>query len=162
MRVYASIKCPTKNCNNNSRKRKPFCCKCWAKIDKGLDPTKKNKCSGARNVNWKGGIFQYPNHALMKRNRLLKLKECNYICQQCFKNRATEIHHKDFSKDNHSLDNLIPMCRPCHGLNRSNSLIKIYGRSMKQIQQELNIPLSAVYTLHYRSKLKKILNLTQK
>ncbi len=57
---------------------------------------------------------EYKNHHIMKRNRLIKLEQCNHICEECHLNPATEIHHKDFKKTNHNLDNLMGLCHKCH------------------------------------------------
>ncbi len=67
---------------------------------------------GEDNGNWKGGVSEYPNHSLMKKNRLEVLWRAKYICQVCGA-KATEIHHKDLSKTNHSKENLIPVCHKC-------------------------------------------------
>lgn len=55
----------------------------------------------------------YTNHYLMKQNRLKALEAANYQCQMCGE-RAIHVHHKDFSIDNHSIDNLMPVCAKCH------------------------------------------------
>ena len=68
---------------------------------------------GEKNSNWKGGIADYPNHALMKKMRIQILKETNNKCGRCDQ-EAHEIHHVDFSKDNHKRENLIPLCYECH------------------------------------------------
>lgn len=67
---------------------------------------------GKRNVNWKGGIAEYPNHYLMKKNRLIILLN-NPKCEICEK-PATEVHHRDFTKNNHNLSNLMAICRKCN------------------------------------------------
>lgn len=151
-------KCCTVNCNLLTRKP-PFCCRCWERIKSGLDhnPLIKHSNAGERNGNWNGGASEYKNHYLMKKNRLIKLNESNYICQICLKNKATEVHHKDFSTDNHSLENLIAICRPCHGLHRSNSLYIKYKNTAKEIASELNISVSKVYKLHRMNELKRLL-----
>jgi len=68
---------------------------------------------GEKNPNWKGGIADYPNHTLMKKMRIQILKETNNKCRRCDQ-EAHEIHHVDFSKDNHKRENLIPLCYKCH------------------------------------------------
>lgn len=56
----------------------------------------------------------YPNHYIMKQQRLIKLNQANYICEDCGINKATEIHHIDRNKANHFLFNLKAICKPCH------------------------------------------------
>ena len=68
---------------------------------------------GSKNCNWKGGIFEYPNHHKMKRNRLIKLKQQKEKCEICGK-KAKTIHHLDKSKNNHNIKNLILVCCHCH------------------------------------------------
>ena len=39
----------------------------------------------------------------------------NYSCAKCgTKSEKIIVHHKDFTKHNHELFNLIPLCEPCH------------------------------------------------
>lgn len=58
-------------------------------------------------------MFEYENHYAMKKNRLQVLQENNFTCRHCG-DKATQIHHKDGSKNNHELENLIPVCHKCH------------------------------------------------
>ena len=99
---------------------------------------------GSKNVNWKGGIAEYPNHYLMKKNRLLKLQETKAKCEICGR-RANTIHHKDGSKDNHSIKNLIVLCHSCHSiidLKRGNQgghttkFIRKYGMTLKDMARQ--------------------------
>ena len=55
----------------------------------------------------------YPNRSLFDKNKLIVLKNNSYMCCNCG-NKATEVHHKDGSKTNHSINNLIPVCDECH------------------------------------------------
>ena len=57
--------------------------------------------------------FDYLDHYTMKQNRLKVLKANNYQCAIC-NDKATEIHHKDGSKSNHDIKNLLPVCHKCH------------------------------------------------
>ena len=41
-------------------------------------------------------------------------EEHGNFCNTCDSEENLLIHHKDLSKDNHELGNLIPMCRSCH------------------------------------------------
>jgi len=61
-----------------------------------------------------GGHEEYQNHALLKKNRLKKLA-MTPICEYCNKNAATMTHHKDLTKTNHDIDNLMSLCgNRCH------------------------------------------------
>ena len=68
---------------------------------------------GDKHSRWNGGTSEYPNHYLLKKNRKITLGMANCICQFCG-GIATQVHHKDLTKDNHSLENLIPVCPHCH------------------------------------------------
>jgi hypothetical protein len=72
---------------------------------------------GSNNPRWNGGASEYPNHALMKRVRRHVLEAANHECQvkgpNC-KGTATIVHHKDNSRANHAVDNLIACCAKCH------------------------------------------------
>ena len=110
---------------------------------------------GELNTNWKGGVFEYPNHYEMKKNRLIVLKEANYICFNCGR-KATEIHHADLSKDNHSLNNLTAACHKCNCLpkfrnkTKTSKYIKIYGKTLKELSVLLNCSNSKVLYLSKR------------
>jgi len=113
--------CFIPKCNNLVLVKYKYCClhrKRMAGKIKDLDLSKNLKnlvgrfTKGKLNVNWKGGIAEYPNHYLMKKNRLIILMQ-NPKCEICGK-PAIQIHHKDFSKSNHQLSNLMAVCIKCN------------------------------------------------
>ena len=57
--------------------------------------------------------FGYPNHYEMKTKRLVALQNHDWKCVDCGED-AIVTHHADFSKDNHDVENLIPLCHSCH------------------------------------------------
>lgn len=57
--------------------------------------------------------FDYENHYQMKKNRLKALEATEYKCAICGGD-ADRVHHKDGSKSNHAVDNLLPVCNRCH------------------------------------------------
>ncbi len=77
-----------------------------------------------RNPSWKGGISKLPYS--FKFDDCLKLKiriRDNFKCQNCEiteeehlekYNRALDIHHIDYNKQNCKEDNLISLCRKCN------------------------------------------------
>jgi hypothetical protein len=85
------------------------------RLGQPMEPISLYDHKGEKNPSWNGGISinQYPNHHILSRNRLEVLKEANYICQYCG-GIATQTHHKDFSRDNHTKENLAPTCRSCN------------------------------------------------
>jgi hypothetical protein len=53
----------------------------------------------------------------MRRARKIKLEQAESKCEECDKeleSKKLDLHHKDKSKDNHALDNLMMLCRKCH------------------------------------------------
>ena len=54
---------------------------------------------GEKHPQWKGGISEYSNYALLAKMRIRVLKEVKNKCARCGQ-EANEIHHIDFSKDN--------------------------------------------------------------
>lgn len=108
-------KCIAPNCITNLYIPGSYCCRHKARHIKGqsLDLNIKIGTKGKINGNWKGGIAQYQNHYEMKKIRKIILEKENYKCESCGK-VATEIHHKDKTKTNHNIDNLLALCRKCH------------------------------------------------
>ena len=70
--------------------------------------------SGENSGHWKGGISKYPRSTEFRVNRLIVLNEAGGICDVCRSREATQVHHIDFSKDNHSKGILMPVCTECH------------------------------------------------
>lgn len=72
--------------------------------------------------NWMGGISN--GEYGLDFNKKLKetIKESyNFTCQHCFSTRLDlDVHHIDYDKTNNSLDNLIPLCKKCHGKTNYN------------------------------------------
>jgi len=101
---------------------------------------------GSDNPNWKGGVSEYPDHYLMKKIRLEVLGEANHICQICG-NKATEIHHKDLSKDNHSKENFIPVCHGCQMKFKrpyTSKYKRLYGFTFGELRK-MGVPWSFFY-----------------
>lgn len=108
------MRCILENCN----KRQGLGCKglCYmhkTRINRHGSPYIKLSAKGEKNSQWKGGISEYTNHYQMKKIRLKKLKMVRYKCEHCNK-KATEIHHFDKTKTNHSFENFIAVCHKCH------------------------------------------------
>lgn len=69
--------------------------------------------SGYRNGMWRGGVSDYPRHYIMKKMRRLKIILTGGLCEKCG-SEGKHVHHRDLSKDNHSINNLIFLCTKCH------------------------------------------------
>lgn len=50
---------------------------------------------------------------LFKKNKLLKIKNNGKKCEMCGK-FGNHVHHKDFSRNNHNIENLMVLCPQCH------------------------------------------------
>ena len=83
--------------------------------------------SGPNSHYWKGGISFEPHSLSWKETlrRAIRERDC-YTCQICLLPQcdlAFSIHHIDYNKYNCNPDNLITLCKKCHGrtnLNRNN------------------------------------------
>jgi len=112
--------------------------------------------------NEKRKIILYPNHYLMKKNRLLKMKQVGGKCEKCFA-EGKEIHHKDGKKDNHSLDNLIFFCKRCHQdihrgrINKNSEFFRLYGMTRQQVAEKLRCSTTRVWMFHCDGELKDML-----
>lgn len=111
---------------------------------------------GKLNHNWRGGVAEYPDHSLFKRQRLIVLKRSSGKCEICGVS-ATEIHHIDEDKSNHDLTNLLAVCRRCHlalhggsfrasTVNGGTSKIKrIFGISAAELAEAIGCSTAWVY-----------------
>jgi len=71
--------------------------------------------SGSKHYNWQGGKSFEP-YTIDWTNTLKKsIRERDkYTCQICGKEPATDVHHKDYNKENCDPKNLITLCHECH------------------------------------------------
>jgi len=104
----------------------------------------------------------YLNHPTLKKNRLKRLQQAKGMCEICTTNRADCVHHKDLTKNNHKLNNLLCVCRKCHRfLHPSRFKIskfkRLYGLSLTEMSERF--PGSTAYfrKLHAQNKLEKFL-----
>jgi hypothetical protein len=84
---------------------------------------------GENHWSWRGGVAEYPDHSLLKKQRLVKLASVQYECEvhgPACKKVADRVHHKDGLKTNHDVSNLVATCSKCHfssfhsGVQKSN------------------------------------------
>lgn len=72
--------------------------------------------------NWQGGIANGEYGLEFNWQLKERIKESyNYTCQLC-NNAGTslDVHHIDYDKKNNSDDNLVPLCKVCHGKTNHN------------------------------------------
>ena len=109
----------------------------------------------------------YPHQHLMRKNRIIKLKQVKSRCEIC-NWRAQVVHHIDESMDNHSLDNLLALCNRCHkavhhpdkveNIKKTSKYIRLYGATMSQIAKKTAMKTSKIYEMHYTHKLRQYLD----
>lgn len=85
----------------------------WGESPPAKEPFSPDGNKGENNARWSGGTSEYKDHYQMKINRIEKLKRVRGLCEICG-GKATQIHHIDESKENHRIENLLVVCRPCH------------------------------------------------
>lgn len=114
---------------------------------------------GELNPRWNGGVSEYPDHYELKKKRIEALKRTKGLCEICG-SHAEIVHHIDGSKDNHSLENLIPLCKNCHkplhandekgkyNDSRHSKYISLYGFTLRELAQIFNEK-NAYYMWHY-------------
>jgi len=108
--------------------------------------------------------MSYPNHYLMKKNRLVVLEQSKGKCAIC-RQPAQIVHHKDCTLDNHSLDNLIPVCHGCHKVLHldeigytGSKLKRLYGLTIHEMVREFHRNKSFFYALSSTGLLADFLN----
>lgn len=112
---HYDYKCSAPNCEILTTQPDSYCAFHQRRIDT-FGPefvVKRHIARGDQHWRWKGGIADYANHSEMKRIRKIKLESVNYVCEECG-GKATEVHHRDKTKTNHDISNLIAVCHKCH------------------------------------------------
>jgi len=108
--------------------------------------------SGDKNVHWNGGVSEYKNHYIMKKIRKEMLKD-SPACEDCGNSKAIHVHHKDKTKDNHSVDNLKLLCIKCHvkyhiGDSKSYKYKNIYGMSLEKLSKHFGKSRQEIRHIH--------------
>ena len=119
---------------------------------------------GKNNCNWSGGNSGYPNHYEMKKNRCVKIEQTKGTCELCPRKGET-IHHIDKDKSNHSLGNLLFICRKCHGKlhrgykTKTSIWMRRYGLKQKELCEKLRCSYSTLVKWHSENLVKQYLGL---
>ncbi|HPV97911.1 MAG TPA: HNH endonuclease signature motif containing protein [Spirochaetota bacterium] len=153
-------KCDVEGCENTCRGQ--YCKFHLRRKSLGVPLTapKHETMRGENNPNWSGGKSDYKNHYTMKKNRLLKIKQTGGLCEMCGA-PGLHIHHKDYFRDNHSIENLIFLCQKCHddkhrGRFNKSKFTMIYGMNLRQLSIKMNKSISTVRYMHNIGLLKKL------
>jgi len=78
------------------------------------------KRRGQNNPQWRDGSCKkpYPREFNGRLKRII-LERDGFLCQQCHQDIDLIVHHLNWDKTNNTEENLVTLCRPCHGaLNR--------------------------------------------
>ncbi len=142
--------CISMGCNNENSSG-GYCGTHSNRLKKNIPFGRPIGIKGELNPRWSGGVSEYPNHYLMKKNRKIILGQ-HSICQNCKIKPAIEVHHIDESKDNHSLDNLMAVCSKCNSNLRSNKknnskYKRLHGKTLSEFSQIYNISIATVKKL---------------
>jgi hypothetical protein len=83
------------------------------------------KMIGENSPRWKGGISYDPYNIHFKRIKNKIRERDNQVCMNCGIHReklnmSLDVHHIDYNKDNSIEQNLISLCRRCHGITNIN------------------------------------------
>jgi len=104
---------------------------------------------GLKNPRWNNGASEYKDHAILEKIRLEVLKRDKYKCKCCNK-KATETHHRDKTKENHEINNLISVCHKCH-INRfhkckktTSKHIRKYGMTLQEMGEKFGVTSSTI------------------
>ena len=85
----------------------------WKTKSEGL-----NRIIASRSNNWWANYNKYLNSVYWIQKRNLALKRDNYLCQDCFQSRATQVHHLKYDfvdfKGSEPTYDLISLCKECH------------------------------------------------
>lgn len=141
--------CIIKNCNAKNNV-KGYCSKHYYRLKNHKPMYIDNLRKGENSHFWRGGVSEYPNHHIMKKNRKILLSQHKY-CQNCKTALAVEVHHIDESKDNHNIENLMVVCSKCNSnlstKVRTSKYRRLYGWSLKEMGEMCGIP---EYNIYYR------------
>ena len=153
--------CKVENCHEISI-IKGFCQFHYKRSANNVKLDRPKGLKGELNPNWNGGIFTYPNHYEMKKNRLIVLEEANWICHYCG-GKADRVHHRDKTKHNHEIRNLIPSCAKCNAQRQDNNnrryYLKRYGISSVNIMAKLELSKCEVNMMYDNGYLGNVLKL---
>ena len=71
--------------------------------------------SGEEHWNWKGGMDKYYSSYFRRTLRKMIKDRDENKCTECGSRDGLVVHHIDYDKRNDNINNLITMCKVCHG-----------------------------------------------
>jgi len=143
-----------------------YCLKHRRRVKAGLPLDLSIDCGAARiramcgsgNHQWNGGTGYHKNHREYERQRLLVLERSRGLCEICGA-RGKQVHHKDESRDNHDIKNLILLCVACHKLihakhRKSAHYFKEYGFTIGELAKKFGCCAGTISYWHKHGVLK--------
>lgn len=100
-------------------------------------------------------LRKYHYDSSKKGQKIMKEDTCKYHkhiksqCELCSTESNLEVHHKDVNRENNHPDNLITLCKSCHGRVHSKNLLFIHTDKIVSIEK---IGIRKVYDLEMNSK----------
>ena len=100
----------------------------------------------------------YPNQKLMRKNKRIKRELEMGLCESC-KDKGVDVHHIDYSKDNHAIENLKLLCEKCHSKAHIGRTVKTsiwirrYGMTSKRLAESLRCSIHTIEVWHKRGEL---------
>lgn len=155
--INKGTKCLVEDCNKKATAR-GYCSAHYYHLHKYGDALKRGTNKGENNGNWHGGTSEYPDHYLLKKNRIIKLESVNYICEECG-GKASQVYHKDHDKSNHDIDNLKALCVRCLHKGKHNCKYRnLYGMTLKEMSEKFNVSKGTILLRHKEGVLKECIN----
>jgi hypothetical protein len=155
--------CAVLDCSSRSFKDSPFCNihKTRWETAMGVNIASAGN-KGERNWRWNGGTSYYPNHYTMKALRKIKVRETGGRCELCGA-EGRHLHHKDGSKDKHSLENFTFLCIKCHskqhlGRRNASQYKRVYGISAAELADRFHVSVDAIRWWHKKGVLQGIIS----
>jgi len=158
---YKYHKCKVEGCNKILQSKSIYCSRHKERVEANLptDLSVKFYAKREKNYQWKGGVSEYPNHYLMKKNRIVVLNKHPY-CEKCGI-KATEVHHRNGNKADHRIENLMPSCHRCNCKIRftplKNKNSEIYGINLKEMVRKFGHNYYFYLNLHKKEILKEFI-----
>jgi len=161
-------KCKAPGCDK-IEKVKGFCIFHYSRYLRNVQLNRPWGIEGELNPRWNGGASQYPNHHLLKKNRLIVMERDKHTCFKCG-NPTNQVHHKDHKKTNHSITNLVACCQSCNlkiawstrpkkrdvKKPKTSKFIRLYGRTIRELTKALNLSVDLVRQSHQKGELQGI------